>query len=50
MCLNEIYIKVCIALHFSDIFSTRNARKSEIFIPTPFQLALQWAIRKVLGN
>jgi hypothetical protein len=51
MCLNEMYGKVCIGIHFSGKFPIQNGLKQGgALSPLFFNFALDYAIRKVHEN
>jgi hypothetical protein len=51
ICLNETYSKVCIGKHLSDSFPIQNGLKQgDVLSPLFFNLALEYAIRKVQEN
>jgi hypothetical protein len=45
-----MYSKVCIGKHLSDSFPIQNGQNMEMFYPTAFQFALEYAIGKVQEN
>jgi len=48
MCLNEIYTRVWVGRHLSDMFLIKNGLKQGgTLLPLPFNCALVYAIRKV---
>jgi hypothetical protein len=51
MCPNEIYSRVRVGKHFSDMFPIRNGLKQgDNLSPFPFNFALEYAIRTVHVN
>jgi hypothetical protein len=51
MCLNETYSRVQAGKHLSDILPIKNAlKKLDALLPLLFNLALVYAIRRVLVN
>jgi hypothetical protein len=48
--LNEIYSKVCIRIHLSDMLPTQNGLKQDSLSPLLFNFALENTIRKVREN
>jgi hypothetical protein len=50
LCLNEIYIEVCIGKYFSENFLIQNGLKGDTLSPLLFNFALECAIRKVQEN
>jgi hypothetical protein len=47
MCLNETHSKVCIGERLSDSFPFQKDLKQEVLSPLLFNVALEYAIRKV---
>jgi len=50
MCLNETYSRVCVGKHLSDMFPIRNGLKIDVCLPLLFNIALEYAIRRVQVN
>ena len=46
MCLNEVYSRVRVGKHLSDMFPIRNGSKQDVLSPLIFNFVLAYAIRR----